>query len=86
MRATAVVLGPEPTLPAMAAEETGAETTERDVFFPEHGFVPTPVVRREHVRPSEGPLIVESMDSTVVVPPGWRIQLSTDQTLEIVKG
>jgi N-methylhydantoinase A len=85
VRATAVALGREPTLPAMAAEETGGEAAERDVFFPAHGFVATPVVRREDVRPAEGPLIVESMDSTVVVPPGWRLDVARDGTLELTK-
>ena len=44
---------------------------------PATGFVPTPVVRREELAAGDasatGPLIVESMDSTVVVPPGWSL-------------
>ena len=56
----------------------------RDVFFPDGGFQPTPVVAPERAggpeRSAPGPLIVESMDSTVVVPPGWttRGDASTD--------
>jgi len=47
VRATAVALAPQPTLPPMVAEDTGGEAVPREVFFPEHGFVETPVVRRE---------------------------------------
>ena len=39
----------------------------------------TDIVRRERLEPGEarpGPLIVESMDSTVVVPPGWTLAVA----------
>jgi N-methylhydantoinase A len=47
---------------------------ERDVWFLETGPGPCPVHWREGLRPGEnlsGPTIVEAMDSTIVVPPGW---------------
>jgi N-methylhydantoinase A len=58
-----------------AAPEAAEERTA-DVHFADGGFRPTPVVARSALagtgeRP--GPLIVESMDTTVVVPPGWTI-------------
>jgi N-methylhydantoinase A len=85
VRATAVALAPEPSLPPMTAEDSGGEAAPREVFFPDHGFVETPVVRRERAAAAEGPLIVESMDSTVVVPPGWHLDVAPDGTLELTK-
>ena len=58
----------------------GADATAlaaRDVFFPEHDFVPTAIRRREGLAANErlvGPLVVESMDSTIVVPPAWQLE------------
>jgi len=51
--------------------------TSREVYFKETGPRPCPVLARETLvdgaeRP--GPVVVESMDSTVVVPPGWRLR------------
>ena len=49
-----------------------AENETRQVHFgPEHGWVATPVVARNGFAGSHlGPLIVESDDSTIVIPPG----------------
>ena len=51
-----------------------ARVRHRDVWFPANGFVATPV----HWRPGliegaciPGPAIIEAVDSTAVVPPGW---------------
>ena len=47
----------------------------RDVYFKETGLVRVDVLRRERLAPGvagPGPSIIESMDTTVVVPPGWR--------------
>ena len=50
---------------------------KRDVWFPETGFVATPVYERTRL-PAQilirGPAIVEQMDTTVVVPPGATMQ------------
>ncbi len=48
----------------------------RPVFFRETGLEPCEVVARDALAPGAhrpGPLIVESMDTTIVVPPGWRL-------------
>ena len=62
---------------------------EREVFFPGHGFVRRRIVRREALAPGAerrpGPLIVESMDSTVVVPPGWRARGRADGLRNLVR-
>jgi N-methylhydantoinase A len=47
----------------------------RDVYFKETGPVRCEVIPREALAPGArraGPLIIEAMDTTVVVPPGWR--------------
>jgi N-methylhydantoinase A len=46
----------------------------REVWFPQIGSVPCPVHWRDGLAAGEtlsGPAIVETMDSTIVVPPGW---------------
>src|SRR5580658_3915244 len=65
-------------LPSLMLAQTGdaseARTRTRDVWFAATGFVSTPV----HWRPGlvadavvTGPAIVEAVDSTIVIPPGW---------------
>jgi len=51
-----------------------ARRTMREVWFPEIGSTPCPVHWRDGLAAGEtlaGPAIVEAMDSTIVVPPGW---------------
>lgn len=51
-----------------------AADTIRQVWFPATGFVATPVVRRASLStrpPLSGPAIIEQMDTTTVLPPGW---------------
>jgi N-methylhydantoinase A len=46
----------------------------REVWFPEVGSTPCPVHWRDGLAGSEtlaGPAVIEAMDSTIVVPPGW---------------
>ena len=46
----------------------------REVWFPEVGSTPCPVHWRDGLAAGEtlaGPAIIEAMDSTIVVPPGW---------------
>jgi N-methylhydantoinase A len=60
----------------------------RDVYFPEDGFVPAVIVRREALAPCDtvaGPAIVEFMDSTVIVPPSWTLQTRADGILEATR-
>jgi N-methylhydantoinase A len=47
---------------------------EREVWFPTTGSVICPVLWRSGLEPAEaiaGPAIVEALDSTTVIPPGW---------------
>jgi len=64
------------------------ESATRDVYFPEGGFVPATIVRRDAIAPGAtlaGPAIVEFMDSTVVVPPGWMLGTREDGILEVTR-
>ncbi len=61
---------------------------ERAAWFPEAGFVPTPVRDRAALARGEaipGPLIVEEVDTTVVVPPGWIVQGEARGTLRLTR-
>lgn len=58
-------------LPAVAAP---ARRRMREVWFPEAGFVASPVYWRDGSIGGQrlvGPAIIEALDSTIVVPPGW---------------
>jgi N-methylhydantoinase A len=58
-----------------ASASPPAGTTTREASFKETGLVRCEVLGREALEPGlerPGPAIIESMDSTVVVPPGWR--------------
>jgi len=75
---------PEPA----QADGAGGEEAAREVWFPGHGFVETPVVRREAIPTGtrrDGPLVVEEMDSTIVVPPHWRLVSERGSVLELVR-
>ena len=64
------------------------ESSSRDVYFPVGGFVPATIARREALAPGAtlpGPAIVEFMDSTVVVPPGWTLGTREDGILEVTR-
>ena len=74
-----IVSGAPPALTGdlLVADSDAAGAGARDVFFPEHDFVSTPIRRREGLASTErlsGPVVVESMDSTVVVPPAWQLE------------
>ena len=55
--------------------QTSASSQARDAYFgPTHGSQRTPIRRRADITTEQaGPLIVEEPDTTVVVPPGWRV-------------
>jgi N-methylhydantoinase A len=65
-------------LPGMALAQRAATAPprrrEREVWFSETGFIACPVDWRDGLAPGQhltGPAIVEAMDSTIVMPPGW---------------
>ena len=87
VRLQVVIAGEELRLPEPAqADGAGGEEAAREVWFPGHGFVETPVVRREAIPTGtrrDGPLVVEEMDSTIVVPPHWRLASERGSVLEL---
>ncbi len=77
LRVTALGRLPALTL-AQRADPDSARIRERDVWFAATGFVATPVHWRLGLVPGTllaGPAIVEALDSTTVVPPGWQARI-----------
>ncbi|MDE0232579.1 MAG: hydantoinase/oxoprolinase family protein [bacterium] len=64
-----------PELPELPVGESALPQSHREVFFGEAGgWIPTPVYDRDDLlRGSriDGPAVVEQLDSTTVIPPGW---------------
>jgi N-methylhydantoinase A/oxoprolinase/acetone carboxylase beta subunit len=89
VRISVVVSAPEPALPSMrpAGDASSDDGDVRDVYFPDRGFLSTPIVRWERVDVGwrRGPLVVESMDSTIVVPPDWTLEADESGVLELRK-
>lgn len=89
VRLSVVAMGEPPAFASLPTEEGKGEGPERrEVFFPGSGFIPTDIVRRDRLAPAEmrsGPLIVESMDSTVVVPPGWTLTASPTGIIDLTR-
>jgi N-methylhydantoinase A len=87
--ATAADTGALPALSLDVHGRTAAadapEARTADVHF-DGGFQPTPVIARTELIGAEsrqGPLIVESLDTTVVVPPGWTVESDEVGILEL---
>ena len=77
LRLTALGRLPDLVL-AQRADPASARTRSREVWFAETGFAPTPVHWRDGLMPGThiaGPAIIEAMDSTTVVPPGWQARI-----------
>jgi N-methylhydantoinase A len=77
LRLTAVGVLPNLTL-AQHADEAAARTRSRDVWFGGSGLTTVPVHWRDGLGPRfelQGPAIVEAMDSTTLIPPGWRVRI-----------
>jgi N-methylhydantoinase A len=57
--------------------QAGAAPSVRTVYFRERGLTPCEILPRTTLVPGaerRGPLIVEAADTTIVVPPGWRLR------------
>ena len=77
LRLTALGRLPDLVL-AQRADPASARMRRRDVWFAETGFASTPVHWRDGLTPGTeiaGPAIIEAMDSTAVVPPGWQARI-----------
>jgi N-methylhydantoinase A len=77
--------------PAQERPVTGGNVVQalaesRRVWFPEAGFVATPVYRRELLPAGtqfDGPLIIEQMDATTVVPPKAKFSLDAHGAMHL---
>ena len=90
VRLAVVAVGEAPVFDALPGvpEAAADDPQERDVFFPDSGYVATRIVRRDELRPGDtvpGPAVVEFMDSTAVVPPGWTLLTRQDGILEVTR-
>ena len=84
---------PKATFEAQAdagPDASAAIIGSREVWVPEAGgFVECPVLDRDRLRAANrftGPAIIEQMDATTVVPPGWiaRVEPFLNVILELV--
>ena len=68
-----------PKIPGWSASADQAIIERREVYFEEsRGFVPCAIYGRDSLKPGAklmGPAILEGMDSTVVINPGWETQV-----------
>ena len=76
LRLSATARLPELTLAQKIADRVGGgtEKARREVWFVNSRRTETPIHDRDNMAPGDGlvgPVVVESLDSTIVVPPGW---------------
>jgi N-methylhydantoinase A len=54
---------------------------KRDVWFRETGTVAANIYERAHMQAhmqAAGPAVIESLESTILVPPGWHAKMNAD--------
>ena len=74
---------------AVTRRPTEQGSGRRTLYFgPGTGWVETPVIDRLDLdgAPSDGPLVVEEYDSTVVVPPRWRASIDSLKNIVLTGG
>ncbi len=75
-----------PLEPTSRSHDFGGKVARRPVWFRTTGFVDTPLYQRGALGPREqieGPAIVEQMDSTTVIPPGWRAIVAEEGSIRM---
>ena len=90
VRLSVVAHGEAPTFATFPGVPDGAaaDRAPRLVSFPGPGFIETSIVDREALGAGDtlqGPAVVEFVDSTAVVPPGWTLTVQATGILEVVK-
>lgn len=71
------------------SDPASARRRARDVWFPGPGFVEAAVHWRNGLEPGaaiEGPAIIEALDSTTVLPPGWTARVDGLGYLRLTRG
>jgi len=69
-------------------DAAAARRREREVWFPGHGMLRCAVLWREGLLPGShvaGPCVVEALDSTFVLPPGWKAVVDQDGYLRVTR-
>ena len=89
-RLTAVATRPTPPPETVSAsvDEPPRVPRVRPVWFAATGFVETPIHDRDAIRRTDriaGPAIIEQMDTTTVVPPGWTATVDAAANLLLVR-
>jgi N-methylhydantoinase A len=87
LRLTVLGRSPDLTL-AQPYDPAAARLRHRQVWFPNCGFVATPVHWRSGLPPGgaiTGPAVIEAFDSTTVVPPGWTAEVAVAGYLRLVR-
>ncbi|HET6605545.1 MAG TPA: hydantoinase/oxoprolinase family protein [Rhodopila sp.] len=88
-RLTALALRPAPPPEPGEATRTAGMPAMRPVWFTATGYVPTQVFERDQIRSGDtltGPAIIEQMDTTTVVPPGWAAHVDPAGNLLLTQG
>ncbi len=80
-----------PSLPIKQKTTDGRDSfkANRMAWFPATDSIETPVLNRERFAAGstiKGPAIVESLDSTLVIPPGWRGRVDARGFIRITRG
>jgi N-methylhydantoinase A len=88
LRLTVSAARPEPPVerPAAGGNVVQALAETRSVWFADAGFVNTPVYKRSLLPPGtefDGPLVVEQMDATTVVPPRTRFRTDAEGSIHL---
>ncbi len=87
VRVTAFGVVDKPVLPRGEPRSRRAEPVgSRRVYFPSTEWIETPIYDRDALRPGDeagGPGVVESSDSTILVPPGYGFTVQADYSILI---
>ncbi len=87
LRVTAIGRLP-PLLLRQPMRDGGEMPRQRPVWFPDTGFVPTALRRRDRLAVGEalhGPAIVDALDCTATIPPGWVARVDAHGSLRVRK-
>ena len=82
VRVTAIgAIAPLVIRDTVAPSETNAIKAKRQVWFRETGVIDAAIYDRKRMPAGlvvAGPVVIESLESTILVPPGWQAQMNAD--------
>src|SRR5581483_1088387 len=80
LRLRAIGRVPKPPRAPMQAKKLGRAKDQRKAWFPGRGMIDTPVWRRPSLTSGarlDGPVIIDEMSSSTIVPPGAVLEMDT---------